>query len=171
MIRSALEIACLRAPRRRGRASAASITGTTIIAVARLRSRLSIVACGSNRRRTTSVEPSAIARIACAKPSAWNIGAQHSVVSRGAERDLAQQPADRRERARLGPRGALRRPGRAAREDDDLRRHAGLRRAPFGEPDPISASSVSAAGSSSAHARNRPRGGSTPSSMSAYSSS
>ena len=66
--------------------------------------------------------PSAIV----AKPSAWNIGAPIGERLAGAERDLVQQRADLDQRLGLGARGALRRPGRAAGEDDHLECSSGL---------------------------------------------
>ena len=59
-----------------------SITGTTIIVVARFDSRLSSTSTGSNRRATTSVEPSATPSSIWLKPSAWKIGAHSCVTPR-----------------------------------------------------------------------------------------
>ena len=69
-----------------------SITGTTISASARLRSRLSNVCSGSKRRRTTRVEPSASPSARWAKPRAWNIGTHSSVVSRERNGTLPSTP-------------------------------------------------------------------------------
>ena len=69
-----------------------SITGTTTIAVARCSSRLSSVTSGSNRRRTTSVEPRPTPTIACMNPSAWNIGTHSSVTSRARNGTLLSRP-------------------------------------------------------------------------------
>ena len=91
---------------------------------------------GSNRRRTTSVDPSPTPTIVCMNPSAWNIGTHISVTSPRPERHLAEQPADQRQRARLRARRALRRAGRAAGQDRDPRPLGGLRRgAPVGAVD------------------------------------
>src|SRR5947209_5667154 len=69
-----------------------SITGTTTIAVALCSSRLSSVVSGSNRRRTTSVEPSPTPTIACMNPRAWNIGTHSSVTSRARNGTLLSRP-------------------------------------------------------------------------------
>ena len=91
MIRSAEVSRCLTASAPRSTIRE-SITGTTTIAVARLRSRLSSVTSGSNRRRTTSVEPSPTPTIACMNPSAWNIGTHSSVTSRERNGTLLSRP-------------------------------------------------------------------------------
>ena len=58
-----------------------SITGTTTTAVT-LRSAMSwSTVAGLNRRRSTRVEPSVAAMVACRKPSAWNIGEGSAVTS------------------------------------------------------------------------------------------
>ena len=149
-----------------------SITGTTTIALALCRSRLSSVSSGSKRRRTTSVEPSATPTSACMNPSAWNIGTHSSVVSSARNGTLLNRPPSK---------------------DSDL---GSLRGAPLGVPvvplvrivtrggspgfggasvdaPAISASiESSGASSSSVHARKRPCGGSSiPSSTFEYSSS
>ena len=58
-----------------------SITGTTTIAVTLFFSMSASTVGGLKRRRSTSVEPSIIAMVACRKPSAWNIGAGSDVTS------------------------------------------------------------------------------------------
>ena len=150
----------------------ASITGTTINAVTSLPSRLARVCSGSKWRRTTRVEPSAKPSAVNANPRAWNIGTHSSVTSRARNGTL---------------------PSRPPMIDSD---RGSSRGAPFGVPvvplvritifgatrslggvpvklDSISASSVSPPPSAppSVQARKRPCGGSTPWSMSAYSSS
>ena len=57
------------------------MTGTTTIAVALFFSMSASTVAGLNRRRSTSVEPSNIAIVACRKPRAWNIGAGSDVTS------------------------------------------------------------------------------------------
>ena len=57
------------------------MTGTTTIAVTLCVSMSASTVAGLNRRRSTSVEPSIIAMVACRKPSAWNIGAGNDVTS------------------------------------------------------------------------------------------
>ncbi len=91
MIRSAEVSRCLTASAPRSTIRE-SITGTTTIAVARLRSRLSSVTSGSNRRRTTSVDPSPTPTIACMNPSAWYIGTHSSVTSRERNGTLLSRP-------------------------------------------------------------------------------
>ena len=86
--------------------------------------RLRLELAPQPQRRAHARRSSAIA----AKPSAWKIGAPMATVWRGAERDLAQQRADLDQRLGLGARGALRRPGRAAGEDDHARVLGGLGR-------------------------------------------
>ena len=71
------------------------MTGTITIALARCCSRLSSVCSGSNRRRTTSVDPSPTPTIACVNPSAWNIGTHSSVTSRARNGTLLRSPPNR----------------------------------------------------------------------------
>ena len=59
-----------------------SITGTTTSAVHSCWAIALSVSSGSNLRRMTSVELSAMPRVKCAKPQEWNIGAASIVCSR-----------------------------------------------------------------------------------------
>ena len=58
-----------------------SITGTTARPVARVRSTISSVASGSNRRRITTVQHMVAEIASWPNPQAWNIGAATTVVS------------------------------------------------------------------------------------------
>ena len=96
-----------------------SITGTTTSAVQPCCAIALSVSSGSNLRRMTSVELSAMPSVKCAKPQEWNIGAASIVCSRARSGIMLEQRGRRVERLGLAALGALRAAGRAAREDDD----------------------------------------------------
>ena len=112
-----------------------SITGTTTSAVQPCSSSAASVSSGSKRRRRTSVEDSPIPRMRCARPQEWNSGAAISVRSRARSGIFASSPAIGSSDSGWLAVGALRRAGRAAREDHErgpcasaARRRCGRRR-------------------------------------------
>ena len=83
-------------------------TGTTASAVQRCSARATRVLSGSKRRRTTSVEPMATARVDMPSPQAWKSGGATIVTSRprkGIRDRIAAAGRERTGASRLAPFG------------------------------------------------------------------